>query len=110
MDFEKEKIEEYSVFVALCRKPGSDEVSCFLTAQTRLSGSPAHLASQRPAKSFGGVAAMCSTQAAWQMRCSPVLWDVRNSLRECIFMATWKALSGGPPEAGHMRPAGLGGV
>ena len=35
MDFEKEKIEEYSVFVALCRRPGSDEVSCFLTIQTR---------------------------------------------------------------------------
>ncbi|CAK0780168.1 hypothetical protein CVIRNUC_004955 [Coccomyxa viridis] len=25
VDFEKEKIEEYSVFVALCRRPGSDE-------------------------------------------------------------------------------------
>ena len=34
MDFEKEKIEEYSVFVALCRRPGSDEVSYSITVQT----------------------------------------------------------------------------
>ncbi len=33
VDFEKEKIEEYSVFVALCRRPGSDEVSYLTTLQ-----------------------------------------------------------------------------
>ena len=52
MDFEKEKVEEYSVFVALCRQPGSDEVNCSPKLRRGLPGSSACLTSQRSADSL----------------------------------------------------------